>query len=66
MTETTLEPTPKGELPHLKTGKRKSVQIRLPPDQHKELTQAAVDEDRSMSFIALRRYQRGLSLEKNL
>lgn len=63
MTETTLQATPKGELPHLKNGKRKSVQIRLTPSEHKELMQAAKHEHRSMSFLALRRYKDGRQLE---
>ena len=63
MTTNNLTATPKGELPHLKTGKRKAVAIRLPPNDHAELEQAAEEEMRSMSFIALRRYQAGLQLE---
>lgn len=64
MSETTVQAaTPKGELPHLKGSKRKSVQIRLTPSEHKELTQAARKEHRSMSFIALRRYRGGMHQE---
>lgn len=59
MTETSLQATPKGELPHLKKGKRKAIQIRLTPAEHDELTSAAAAEQRSMSFIALRRYRLG-------
>jgi hypothetical protein len=65
MTETTLQATPKGELPHLKNGKRKSVQLRLTPSEHRELMQAAKREHRSMSFLACRRYQAGLQLEQS-
>lgn len=65
MTETTLQATPKGELPHLKNGKRKSVQLRLTPSEHAELTATADREDRSMSFLACRRYQAGLQLEQS-
>lgn len=64
MTESTVQAaTPKGELPHLKIGKRKSVQLRLTPSEHKELTRVAKKEHRSMSFIALRRYRDGISQE---
>ncbi|MFZ2843353.1 hypothetical protein [Psychrobacter sp.] len=60
MTKTTVEAaTPKGELPHLKGSKRKPVQIRLTPSEHKELIQTARKEQRSMSFVALRRYRLG-------
>ena len=59
MIEPTLQATPKGELPHLKNGKRKAIQIRLTPAEHAELTQAAATEQRSMSFVALRRYRLG-------
>ncbi|GLR27793.1 hypothetical protein [Psychrobacter pacificensis] len=63
MTETTVQATPKGELPHLKSGKRKSVQLRLTPSEHKELMRTAKNENRSMSFVAHRRYRSGLNQE---
>lgn len=59
MLNQTLQATPKGELPHLKKGKRKPIQIRITPEDHEELIQAAMKENRSMSFIALRRYRLG-------
>lgn len=59
MPDTTLQATQKGELPHLKTGRRKSVQLRLTPAEHAELTQTAKREQRSMSFVVLRRYRLG-------
>lgn len=65
MPDSTLQATLKGELPHLESGKRKPVQIRLSPSDHAELTKAAKSEDRSMSFIAFRRYQAGLALEQS-
>ena len=65
MTKTTLQATPKGELPHLKKGKRKPVQLRLTPSEHAELVQAAEVEVRSMSYVAYRRYQAGLQLEQS-
>lgn len=64
MNQTTLQATPKGELTHLKQGKRKSLQLRLTPSEHKELMQTAKREHRSMSFVALRRYQNGRQLER--
>jgi hypothetical protein len=63
MNQTTLRATPKGELPHLKDGKRKPVQIRLTPSEHQELILAAQSENRSMSFVALRRYRAGTNTE---
>ena len=65
MTVTALQATPKGELPHLKDGKRKPVQLRLTPSEHEELVHAAGNEVRSMSYIAYRRYQAGLQLERS-
>lgn len=64
MPNQTLQATPKGELPHLKEGKRKPIQIRITPSEHEELAQTALNENRSMSFIALRRYRAGLELEQ--
>ncbi len=65
MTETTVQATPKGELPHLKDGKRKPIQLRLTPDEHEELVSTAGNEVRSMSYVAYRRYQAGLELEQS-
>ncbi|MGP5210280.1 hypothetical protein ACTXJ5_05750 [Psychrobacter alimentarius] len=65
MTKTTLQATLKGELPHLKNGKRKPVQLRLTPSEHTELTETAEREVRSMSYVAYRRYQAGLQLEQS-
>ena len=64
MTETTLQATPKEKLPHLQDGKRKSLQLRLTPNEHKELVRTAGNEVRSMSYVAYRRYQSGLQLEQ--
>ena len=65
MTKTTLQATPKGELPHLKDGKRKPLQLRLTPNEHEELLLTAGNEVRSMSYVAYRRYQAGLQLEQS-
>ena len=64
MTETTLQATPKKKLPHLQDGKRKPLQLRLTPNEHKELVRTASNEVRSMSYVAYRRYQCGLQLEQ--
>ncbi len=61
MPTSTLEPTPKGEMPK---GKRQVAPIRLLDHEHAELKQASEHEQRSMSFIAYRRYQAGLRLEE--
>lgn len=56
----TLNFTPNKQL--LKS-KRISVSIRLLDDDHTELKDAANEEQRSMSFIAIRRYIKGRSQE---
>lgn len=63
MTANALNPTANGELPHLKEGKRIQIAIRLPPDEHQELKNTSEAEERSMSFVALRRYQAGRQIE---
>lgn len=61
MTSPALTSTDKGQLPK---AKRITVPIRLLTIDHTELKKTADDEDRSMSFIAMRRYQAGLQLEQ--
>lgn len=63
MTDNTLQATCKGELRHLSEGKRIGAQIRLTPEEHQALKASAVEERRSMAFIAYRRYLAGLALE---
>ena len=53
---------PKQRLPH---AKRHVLPIRLDKDSHTELVNQAEQEQRSMSFIAMRRYQAGLALEQS-
>ena len=53
---------PKQRLPH---AKRHVLPIRLDKDSHTELVNQAEQEQRSMSFIAMRRYQAGLQLEQS-
>lgn len=62
MTQLAPTPTTKGQLPK---GKRKAIPIRLMPEHHAELYQTAQDEQRSMGFVALRRYLVGLRIEQN-
>lgn len=65
MPSRTLQPTQKGELPHLISGKRTATPIRMTPAEHQELKTTAEAESRSMAFIAYRRYQAGLDLEQS-
>lgn len=58
-----LTPTIKGQLPHANKGSRKTVPIRLPKDDHRELKTQALSESRSMSFVAMRRYLLGRAIE---
>lgn len=44
---------------------RHVLPIRLNKDLHTELVNQAEQEQRSMSFIAMRRYQAGLQLEQS-
>lgn len=44
---------------------RHVLPIRLDKKSHDELVQQAEQEQRSMSFIAMRRYQAGLQLEQS-
>ena len=60
MTTTALASTKKGQL---NKAKRVSVPIRLLVDDHKELSGAAEKYQRSMSFIAMRRYLLGRNQE---
>ena len=60
MTITALASTKKGQL--LKA-KRVSVPIRLLVDDHEELTSSAEKQQRSMSFVAMRRYMKGRNQE---
>lgn len=60
MKQTTLAATQKGQL--TKT-KRISIPVRLEVDDHAELGQVADSEQRSMSFITLRRYLKGRDVE---
>lgn len=60
MSQTTLEATPKGQL---QKTKRISIPVRLELDDHAELGQVAESEERSMSFITLRRYIKGREVE---
>ena len=52
---------PKERLPY---ARRHILPIRLEQQDHAELTKTAEQEQRSMSFIAMRRYQAGLALEQ--
>lgn len=60
MSQTTLVATQKGQL---KKAKRMSMSVRLEVDDHAELGQVADSEQRSMGFIALRRYLKGRDIE---
>ncbi|WP_201543452.1 hypothetical protein [Psychrobacter immobilis] len=56
----TLDSTPKKQL--LKS-KRVSISIRLLDDDHTELKDTANEQQRSMSFVAMRRYMKGRNQE---
>lgn len=60
MNQTTLAATEKGQL---KKTKRLSIPVRLELEDHAELNQVAESEQRSMSFVALRRYLKGRAVE---
>lgn len=60
MNQTKLAATQKGQL---KKTKRISIPVRLEVEDHAELGQAADSEQRSMSFVALRRYLKGREIE---
>lgn len=60
MTQTKLEATPKGQL---QKTQRVSIPVRLEIEHHAELTETAAEEQRSMSFITLRRYLKGREIE---
>ena len=60
MYQTELAATQKGQL---KKTKRRSIPVRLEIEFHAELNQVAESEQRSMSFIALRRYLKGRAAE---
>lgn len=49
-------------LPHKS---RHTLPIRLDKEAHAELVKRSQEEDRSMSYIAMRRYQAGLQLEQS-
>jgi len=49
----------------LPKAKRHVLPIRLDKKSHDELVQQSEQEQRSMSFIAMRRYQAGLQLEQS-
>lgn len=53
---------PKQRLPH---AKRHILPIRLEEQDHIELVKTSEEEQRSMAFIAMRRYQAGLEIEKS-
>ncbi|OBX79152.1 hypothetical protein [Faucicola atlantae] len=57
-------PTQTQQKQRLKKAKRHVLPVRLDTQAHAELQQQAKAEQRSMSFIALRRYNAGLRLEK--
>lgn len=60
MNTTALSSTQKGQL---KKANRISLPIRLLADDHKELKESAVQQKRSMSFVAMRRYLSGRDQE---
>ena len=60
MNNTALASTKKG---HLQKAVRVPVPIRLMVDDHKELKNSADNQQRSMSFIAMRRYLAGRDQE---
>ena len=60
MNTTSLHSTKSGQLPK---SKRISVPIRLTIKDHLELKSVAINQQRSMSFVAMRRYLIGLSQE---
>lgn len=60
MNQIELASTQKGQL---KKNKRIGISVRLELDDHTELGQVSDKEERSMSFIALRRYLKGRELE---
>ncbi len=60
---TEISASPSGRLV-ANTGGRKMIPIRLTHDEHEQLKQDALSEQRSMSFIANRRYLAGLELEQ--
>ena len=60
MTQTTLKATQKGQLAK---SNRISISLRLELDHHAELKAAADADERSMGFIALRRYLKGRDTE---
>ena len=55
-----LPSTKKGQL---KKADRTSIPIRLLTDDHTELKESAVEQQRSMSFVAMRRYLLGRDQE---
>lgn len=62
MKTTALTSTSKGQLPK---AQRLVIPIRLLAEDHSELKRIADNEQRSMSFIAMRRYLKGRELELN-
>lgn len=60
MNTTALSSTQKGQL---KKADRISIPIRLLTDDHTELKESAVEQQRSMSFVAMRRYLSGRNQE---
>lgn len=60
MSQTTLQATEKGQL---NKANRVSISLRLECDHHAELKEVADADQRSMSFVALRRYLKGREIE---